>query len=110
MSEAMEAPFQDHLKSLAQSQWKNVNLRHLDQLRQLVVLLHKHPEMSSEVWKSGLVSTLVVLKDCGLVEVEQQARLALSLLGYAPPYAGRGIRILSLDGGGTRCVSVCVRT
>jgi len=33
---------------------------------------------------------------------KQQAMVALSLLGYVNPPKGRGVRILSIDGGGTR--------
>lgn len=90
---------QDLLKSSNQSR---VNLRHLDKLHQLVVLLQRHPEVSADVWKAGIIPLLMESKDCGQLEVEHQARLALTLLGYTPPCSGRGIRILSVDGGGTR--------
>ncbi len=80
------------------------SLRHLDQLGQFVSLLHRKPECAREAWDSGVVPTLVELSDCGQVEMESQARMALSLLGYPPPYAGKGLRILSIDGGGTRWV------
>ena len=92
---------QELLKS-SQFYKSTVNLRQLDKLHQLVVLLQKHPDVSADVWKSGIVPTLIELKDCGRLEVEHQARLALALLGYAPPCSGRGIRVLSVDGGGTR--------
>jgi len=95
--------FRDLLKSF-QFYKNTVNLRYLDQLHQLVVLLQKHPELTADVWKAEIVPTLIKLKDCGRLEVEHQARLALALLGYAPPCSGRGIRILSVDGGGTRWV------
>lgn len=81
---------------------KTLNLRHLDQLRQFVILLRSRPEVAAEAWKSNVVPILVELTSCGLAEMEAQARMALSLLGYAPRYAGRGLRILSIDGGGTR--------
>ena len=90
---------QDLLKSSNQSR---VNLRHLDKSHQLVVLLQRHPEVSADVWKAGIIPLLMESKDCGQLEVEHQARLALTLLGYTPPCSGRGIRILSVDGGGTR--------
>ena len=35
-------------------------------------------------------------------DVHEQARVALALLGHVEPVKGRGIRVLSLDGGGTR--------
>lgn len=82
-----------------------LNLHHLEQLRQLVVSLHRNPSLAQEAWKVGLVPKLIEFSECGMTEFEQQARMALSLLGHAPPYSGRGIRILSVDGGGTRLVS-----
>ena len=95
---------QDLLKSSNQFGKSRVNLRHLDKLHQLVVLLQRHPEVSADVWKAGIIPLLMESKDCGQLEVEHQARLALTLLGYTPPCSGRGIRILSVDGGGTRWV------
>ena len=79
------------------------NLRHLDQLRQFVLKLQREPECAHWAWKNRVVPILVELEGCGQEEVEAQARMALALLGYAPPYAGKGLRILSIDGGGTRC-------
>ena len=95
------------MRSLVQFRKNTASLHQLDRLRQLVVLLQKHPEAAEDAWNIGVVPTLVELKDCGQLKVEHQARMALSLLGYAPPYSGRGIRILAVDGGGTRLV-VCV--
>ena len=37
--------------------------------------------------------------------IQQQAMVALSLLGYVKPPKGRGVRVLCLDGGGTRWVN-----
>ena len=93
---------QDLLKSSSQLRKSRVNLRHLDKLHQVVLLLQRHPEVSADVWRAGIVPLLMESKDCGQLEVEHQARLALTLLGYTPPCSGRGIRILSVDGGGTR--------
>lgn len=90
------------LKSLVRFNRKRASLHQLDRLRQLVVLLQKHPEASADAWRVGLVPTLEELQDCGQEDVERQARLTLSLLGHAPIVPGRGIRILSVDGGGTR--------
>ena len=37
-------------------------------------------------------------------DLRQQLRVCLSLVGFVQPPKGRGIRILSIDGGGTRYV------
>ena len=72
-------------------------------LCQLSTLLSHSPKAAKDAWDVvGVVSNLIKLQSCGLHEVEEQARHSLSLLGYAPPYSGRGLRILSIDGGGTR--------
>lgn len=90
------------VRALIQFRKNKAVLHQLGQLRQLVVLLRNEPEAAEHALKVGIVPTLVELRDCGQSEVEQQARLALTLLGYAPPYSGRGLRILAIDGGGTR--------
>ena len=82
------------------------NLRHLKQLHQLVDSLRVNPELARNVWKIGLVPKLIEFSKCGATEFERQARMALSLVGHAPPYSGRGLRILSVDGGGTRLANV----
>jgi hypothetical protein len=71
----------------------------------LAKLLRESPGVAGKVWDfRGVVPKLAELQECGIVEVEEQARVCLSLLGYVPLYAGRGLRILSIDGGGTRLV------
>ncbi len=72
-------------------------------LQNLVNLIRSSPEVRFQIWEGeGVVPKLIELQDCGFDKLEQQSRLGLSLLGYAPPYSGRGLRILSIDGGGTR--------
>lgn len=73
------------------------------QLRQLIKHLRQDPTASAEAWKSpAVVPTLLELNNSPEGEVRAQARIALALLGHAPSLNGRGIRILSLDGGGSR--------
>ena len=73
------------------------------QLHQLIKHLRHDPTASAEAWKSpALVPTLLELTNSPEGEVRAQARVALALLGHAPTLNGRGIRILSLDGGGSR--------
>ena len=81
---------------------KSGNVCYLEQLGQLVLSLHRCPSLAGKVWRVGLVPKLIEFSRCGVSECEKQARMALSLIGYAPPYSGRGLRILSVDGGGTR--------
>lgn len=77
----------------------------VDTLLQLTALLKESPAAAQIVWEvGGVVPKLVELQECGILIVEEQARVCLALLGYAPPYSGRGLRILSIDGGGTRLV------
>lgn len=80
-----------------------VDVSDIDILHQLTKLLQESPTAAECVWEvGGVVPKLVELQDCEITEVEEQARVCLSLLGYIPPYSGRGLRILSIDGGGTR--------
>lgn len=91
------------MTSIANLSPKTANSSHVGLLHQLTSLLLKSPKVAFQAWEMmGVVSNLVELQDCGLIDVEDQARLSLSLLGYAPPYSGKGLRILSIDGGGTR--------
>lgn len=80
-----------------------------NQLRQLIEHLRQNPTASADAWKSpALVPTLLELKNSPEREVRAQARVALALLGHAPNLNGRGIRILSLDGGGSRGIILIV--
>lgn len=92
------------LTSIANLSSREIEPSHTVLLCQLNSLL-KHQSSQQATWETvGVVDKLVELQECGSHEVEQLARLSLSLLGYAPPYLGRGLRILSIDGGGTRLV------
>ena len=90
------------LSKLSRQQHDAKTTTNLDELNRLVQLILKQPDAAGEVWRSGIIPVIVELSHCGRQETEEQARVALSLLGYAPPYAGRGLRILAIDGGGTR--------
>ena len=90
------------MRELNQFSKNTTSLNELSKLRQLVLLLLNQPQSASEVWRSGGVPIIIELSRCGRELVEQQARITLSLLGHPPPYAGRGPKILAIDGGGTR--------
>ena len=79
------------------------NLNQLERLRQLVLNLEPNSkETALETLQSGIVPSLLRLKEMAPHEVRKQANMALSLLGYTPPYKGKGLKILAIDGGGTR--------
>lgn len=90
------------LDTLSQLRKNATSLNELSKLRHLVLLLLKQPQARSEVWRAGGVPVIIELSQCRKDVVEQQARMALSLLGHPPSYAGRGLRILAIDGGGSR--------
>ncbi|GAB1599087.1 calcium-independent phospholipase A2-gamma-like [Argonauta hians] len=70
--------------------------------------LNKHlmiyPASRSIAKKAGAVPVLLWLSQSEVPSVRARAYEALSLMGYIFPPKGRGIRILSIDGGGTRGV------
>ena len=41
------------------------------------------------------------------MHVQLEAREALALMGHQDPVRGKGIRVLSIDGGGVRYVAFC---
>ena len=92
-------------KSLLQHHSHGVSLPLLERMRQLVVCLQQQPEVAGEAWTSGIVPWLLELKRSSHhEEVIHQTNLALALLGHVPDCQGRGLRILSIDGGGVRWV------
>lgn len=54
--------------------------------------------------QEGAVSILLRLKHSAPNDehIQRQIREGLALVGYAQPLPAKGIRILSIDGGGTR--------
>ncbi|XP_071871473.1 calcium-independent phospholipase A2-gamma isoform X1 [Bombus fervidus] len=81
------------------SRWRRIEdlLAHIDQ----------YPEARHYAIKGGAIR--VLLKTRQKVKDEQtkaSIREALAVLGYTEPLPGRGIRILSIDGGGVRGVLV----
>ena len=99
-----EVKLRDVLSSIVNVPTKAADTSHADLLHELaVLLLGTSHNASAQAWEeSCLVLKLRELQDSGLEEVEEQARSCLALLGHAPPFTGRGLRILSIDGGGTR--------
>ena len=78
------------------------SLHLLNKVSRVVAQLKRHQHLSSIVWEEGGVHLLTKLAAVGGREVQRKARLALALVGHAPPYEKQGLRILTIDGGGTR--------
>lgn len=63
----------------------------------------QHPQEKGSLVKEGLIRVALHLRrKSSNTDIQTQACVALSLLGYHEPPGGQGIRILSIDGGGTR--------
>ncbi|XP_049778627.1 calcium-independent phospholipase A2-gamma-like isoform X1 [Schistocerca cancellata] len=76
-------------------------------LEDLTNHLNQYPEAKHLVIKEGGIGTLLRLRAQTRDEnTLATVREALSILGYVDPPPGRGIRILSIDGGGIRGVVV----
>uniref|UniRef100_A0A3Q0QQ14 PNPLA domain-containing protein n=1 Tax=Amphilophus citrinellus TaxID=61819 RepID=A0A3Q0QQ14_AMPCI len=68
-------------------------------------LIH-YPSCKALIWKEKTAVTLLRQRQNYKHDQELQAALreTLALIGYADPVKGHGIRVLSIDGGGTRGV------
>ncbi|XP_071439531.1 calcium-independent phospholipase A2-gamma-like [Hetaerina americana] len=77
-------------------------------LEDLISHLNEYPQAKDLAVKEGGISMLLSLRrvESNDEEVQGVLREGLSLLGFVDPLPGRGIRILSMDGGGTRGVMV----
>ncbi|XP_053997251.1 calcium-independent phospholipase A2-gamma-like isoform X1 [Hylaeus anthracinus] len=81
------------------SRWRRIEdlLTHIDQ----------YPEARHYAIKEGAIRILLKIKrKTKNEEINASIREALAVLGYVDPLPGRGIRILSIDGGGVRGVLV----
>jgi len=65
-------------------------------------LLHWH----LTVFQSKVIPCLLRLRNSHNSAVAESAREALALVGYVDAVSGRGVRVLSLDGGGTKYVPI----
>ncbi|XP_015789793.1 calcium-independent phospholipase A2-gamma [Tetranychus urticae] len=73
------------------------------QLQELCRHLINYPEACGFSLQEGALMCITKLaKETKDSKVKAYSRQALALLGYAAPPKGRGIRILSIDGGGTK--------
>lgn len=88
---------------------KNVtSVSRAERVREFTKHLLAHPETRAIAFKEDVIPFLVSLvgsdaaSSAGDRQLVGNVNEALALLGYTRPPRGRGIRILSIDGGGTR--------
>ncbi|XP_030753887.1 calcium-independent phospholipase A2-gamma-like isoform X2 [Sitophilus oryzae] len=79
----------------------------LYELENLITHLKQYPEAKHCAVKEGAIRLLLRLSYKGKKKsIQGPLNEALSLIGHAHPVRGEGIRILSIDGGGTRGILV----
>lgn len=72
-------------------------------IQELVAHIKEHPQVKRQVMKEGVLRMLLKIQQrTADPEVHGVLNETFALLGYSKPLPGRGIRILSIDGGGTR--------
>lgn len=92
------------LSSLALAKSPEVKLARVEEL---ILLLKEQPEAKHCAVKEGALRLLLRIKKKDKSDHTQSVLSeAFALLGYAHPVKGNGIRILSIDGGGTRGILV----
>ncbi len=75
----------------------------LSRLEELINHMNKYPVTRSLLRRDGGISLLLNIREESKDKsVQKQAKIALSILGWTDAVSGNGIRILSIDGGGTR--------
>ena len=65
-------------------------------------LLRYQGVSKSHAIQEQAISTLLEIRRKGNKEVRREAQKALTLLGWVDPVKGRGIKVLAIDGGGSR--------
>ena len=70
-------------------------------LKQIIFFL-SHLTPFYVLFQNNVLAPILKLTESPVKAVRSQAFEALSLVGYVPPPRGRGIKILSVDGGGTK--------
>ncbi|XP_046828933.1 calcium-independent phospholipase A2-gamma-like isoform X2 [Vespa crabro] len=76
-------------------------------IEDLLAHIDRYPEARHYAIKEGAISTLLRIRQTNNDEkIQGSIRESLAIMGYNDPPTGRGIRILSIDGGGIRGVLV----
>ncbi|MGH0122957.1 UNVERIFIED_CONTAM: hypothetical protein FKN15_065009 [Acipenser sinensis] len=75
---------------------------YINRVEELSYHLLEFPETKGVAVKEKVIPCLLRLRQASDESLQAAVREALSLVGYIDPVKGRGIRVLSIDGGGTR--------
>lgn len=79
------------------------NSSKIQRIEDLLTHIKQFPEVKRHIIKEGVKGVLMrVQRRCNDPQVHAGINEAFALLGYVKPLPGYGIRILSIDGGGTR--------
>ncbi|XP_045164926.2 calcium-independent phospholipase A2-gamma-like [Mercenaria mercenaria] len=78
------------------------NMSKMKRLEDFCMHLTQHPQFRHIAVEHKVLPCLLKLRECGNPKIMAKANEALALVGYITPPQGRGIRMLSIDGGGTR--------
>ncbi|KAM4615211.1 calcium-independent phospholipase A2-gamma isoform 1-T4 [Polymixia lowei] len=90
-------------RMLVKSLQKVTDIRLLtSRVEELSCHLLEFPETRGVAIKESVLPCLLRLRQARDPPLQASVREALALVGYADPVKGRGIRVLSIDGGGTR--------
>ncbi|KAI2665441.1 Calcium-independent phospholipase A2-gamma [Labeo rohita] len=74
----------------------------ISRVEELSFHLLEFPETRGVAVTEKVIPCLLRLRQARDANLQAAVRQALALVGYADPVKGRGIRVLSIDGGGTR--------
>nr|XP_046191072.1 calcium-independent phospholipase A2-gamma-like [Oncorhynchus gorbuscha] len=75
---------------------------HTSRVEELSLHLLEYPETRGVAVKERVIPCLLRLRQTRDPRLQAAVREALTLVGYTDPVKGQGIRILAIDGGGTR--------
>uniref|UniRef100_A0A8C9TZL1 Calcium-independent phospholipase A2-gamma-like n=1 Tax=Scleropages formosus TaxID=113540 RepID=A0A8C9TZL1_SCLFO len=75
---------------------------YVSRVEELSYHLLEFPDTRAVAVKEKVIPCLLRLRQAGDPMLQAAVRETLALVGYADPVKGKGIRVLSIDGGGTR--------
>ncbi|NXL70674.1 PLPL8 phospholipase, partial [Leptocoma aspasia] len=90
-------------RALVQALWRSSDQRVcINRVEELTCHLLEFPESRGVAIKEKLIPCLLRLRQVNDESLQAAVREALALIGYTDPVEGWGIRVLTIDGGGTR--------